>query len=203
MRPSMGTDGDLASSGLDANNRRERINLLVGAAREGQAEAFDELVMELTPTLWQVARGAGLEQADAEDVIQTVWLSLLSRIHTIHTPAALTSWLIITTRREAWRVRKAERSQQPVDDDLLKGIPDAARGAEERMITDFEERQLWQAFRTLPQRCQELLKAVAFTQRPDYDAIAANLGMPRGSVGPTRGRCLDKLRTALGEVEAP
>jgi DNA-directed RNA polymerase specialized sigma24 family protein len=68
---------------------------------------------------------------------------------------------------------------------------------EERVLLAERHRDVWQAVRLLPQRCQELLRVVAFTHRPDYDAVAVALGMPRGSIGPTRGRCLAKLRTLL------
>jgi RNA polymerase sigma factor (sigma-70 family) len=186
---------------VSEDDRRARIAGLVSAARDGHPEAVSELVSELTPVLWQVARATGLGAADAEDVIQTVWMSLLSHLEGIHTPAALTAWLVITTRREAWRVKKADRKQSPADQEWLIAIPDPRPGSEESVIMAEEYRQLWAAFLTLPQRCQELLRIVAFVPRPDYDEVAATLHMRRGSVGPTRGRCLDKLRTALGPEE--
>lgn len=66
-----------------------------------------------------------------------------------------------------------------------------------------EQRALWEALSTLTPRCQELLRIVAFVPRPDYDLVAARLGMARGSVGPTRSRCLEKLRVALRDKEDP
>jgi DNA-directed RNA polymerase specialized sigma24 family protein len=68
---------------------------------------------------------------------------------------------------------------------------------EDRVLLAERQRAVWQAVQRLPQRCQELLRVVAFSHRPDYDAVATALGMPRGSIGPTRGRCLAKLRTLL------
>lgn len=186
---------------VSEDDRRARIAGLVSAARDGHPEAVNELVSELTPVLWQVARASGLGTADAEDVIQTVWMTLLSHLEGIRTPAALTAWLVITTRREAWRVKKADRKQSPADQEWLITIPDPRPGSEESVITADEYRQLWTAFLTLPHRCQELLRIVAFVPRPDYNEVAATLDMPRGSVGPTRGRCLDKLRAALGPEE--
>jgi RNA polymerase sigma factor (sigma-70 family) len=186
---------------VSEDDRRGRIAGLVSAARDGHPEAVSELVSELSPVLWQVARASGLGTADAEDVIQTVWMTLLSHLEGIRTPAALTAWLVITTRREAWRVKKADRKQAPTDQEWLITIPDPRPGSEESVITADEYRQLWTAFLTLPRRCQELLRIVAFVPRPDYDEVAATLDMPRGSVGPTRGRCLDKLRAALGPEE--
>jgi RNA polymerase sigma factor (sigma-70 family) len=166
-------------------------------SRDGRDEAIGELVTELSPLLWQVARAAGLAAADAEDVVQTAWLRLLSHLDGIHTSAALTGWLVTTTRREAWRVRQTGRRQLPADQDRLAAIPDPAPGCEEDAIAADQRRALWSAFGQLSPRCQELLRTVAFVPRPDYDVVAARLGIPRGSVGPTRGRCLAKLRAIL------
>jgi RNA polymerase sigma factor (sigma-70 family) len=169
----------------------------VTAARAGDEAALGEIVREVSPLLWQVARAAGLSQGDAEDVLQTVWLRLLSHLDRIHTAAALTGWLVVTTRREAWRVRAAGRKLQPADQDWLITVPDRGPGSEEQLIADDQQRALWTAFRMLSPRCQEILRTVAFVPRPDYAAVAAELGIPLGSVGPTRGRCLAKLRVLL------
>jgi RNA polymerase sigma factor (sigma-70 family) len=190
-------DGDTGDSGRSDGDRRTYLAGLLKAAREGDSGAVGGLVSELSPLLWQVARATGLGTVDTEDVVQTVWMSLLSHLDTIREPSALTSWLIITTRREAWRVRAAGKRQQPADQDWLLAIPDQVTGAEERLIAEQERRDLLSAYLSLSQRCQELLRIVAFVQRPDYDVVASQLGMPRGSVGPTRSRCLEKLRIAL------
>src|ERR1051326_5624477 len=191
-------DGVLRTARASEDDRRARLASLVVAAQSGHQEAIDDLVNELSPVLWHVARACGLGPSDVEDVLQTVWLSLLSHLQAIHTPAALTGWLVITTRRGGLRGRKADSQQAPAEQEWLISIPDPRPGSEEQAIMAEEGRQLWAAFLTLPQRCQELLRIVAFVPRPDYDEVAATLDMPRGSVGPTRGRCLDKLRVALG-----
>jgi RNA polymerase sigma factor (sigma-70 family) len=170
---------------------------LVAAARQGREDALGELVAELSPLLWQVARACGLSAADAEDVLQTAWLSLLSHLDTIHSPTAVAAWLVTTARRESWRLREAGRRQVPVDAEGLTGIPDPEPGCEDLAVLDDDRRALWEALGELPPRCQELLRIVAFVPRPDYEVIAAALGMPLGSIGPTRGRCLAKLRATL------
>jgi RNA polymerase sigma factor (sigma-70 family) len=178
--------------------RAERIAGLLQAAREGEQDAVGQLVTELSPLLWQVARAAGLGLGDAEDVLQTTWLRLLDHLDDIHAAGALTAWLVTTTRREAWRVRAVARKQVPSDTEWLDTMPDRAPGTEELALTREQRRQLWAALGRLSGRCQELLRIVAFVPRPDYDVVAAELGMPRGSIGPTRGRCLAKLRELLG-----
>jgi RNA polymerase sigma factor (sigma-70 family) len=177
--------------------RADRIAGLLQAAREGRQDAVGQLVTELSPLLWQVARAAGLSLGDAEDVVQTTWLRLLDHLDDIHAAGALTAWLVTTTRREAWRVRAVARKQVPSDTERLDALPDSAPGAEELAVTHEQRRQLWAALGRLSERCQELLRIVAFVPRPDYDMVAAELRMPRGSIGPTRGRCLAKLRELL------
>lgn len=166
-------------------------------ARGGSEDALGQIVTELSPMLWQVARAAGLRSSDAEDVLQTVWALLIAHLDGIRQSRALIGWLVVTTRREAWRVRDAGRRQFPADQDWLCDLPDSGPGSEEQVIMDDQRRALWTAFRRLPPRCQELLRIVAFVPRPDYREVAAELGMPAGSIGPTRGRCLAKLRVLL------
>ncbi len=178
-------------------DRNARVAELVRAARQGSEDALGQIVTELSPLLWHVARAAGLSSGGAEDVLQTVWMRLVTHLDDIHTSAALTGWLVTTTRREAWRVRAAERRELPADQELLAEVPDRGPGSEEQVIVDDQRRALWVAIGRLSARCQELLRIIAFAPRPDYAAVAAELGMPIGSVGPTRGRCLAKLRALL------
>jgi RNA polymerase sigma factor (sigma-70 family) len=178
-------------------DRSARMASLMTAARDGSDDALGQIVTELSPLLWQVARGAGLSATDAEDVLQTVWLRLVSHLDGIRTSSALTAWLVVTTRREAWRVKANARRQLPADQDWLCALPDTEPGSEEQVVLDDQRRALWAAIRQLSPRCQELLRIIAFVSRPDYTAVAAALGIPRGSVGPTRGRCLAKLRATL------
>jgi RNA polymerase sigma factor (sigma-70 family) len=160
---------------------------------------IDELIPELTPMLWQVARAAGLSTEDAKDVVQTTWVNLFSHLDTIRAPGALAAWLVTATRREAWRVATARRKTLPADHQWLADIPAPGNSLEEQAVLSEEQQAVWAAMRTLSQRCQEILRIVAFVPRPDYDIVATRLGMARGSVGPTRGRCLDKLRRALSD----
>ena len=178
----------------------EWIAGLLKAAREGQQDAMGKLVTELSPLLWQVARSAALSTEDAEDVVQTAWLKLVDHLNDM-APGALTAWLVTTTRREAWRVSAAGRKLVPSDTESLDAAPDPTPGAEELAVNNEQRRLLWAALGRLSKRCQELLRIVAFVPRPDYDAVAAKLGMRRGSIGPTRGRCLAKLRDLLDGAE--
>ncbi|MCE7007235.1 sigma-70 family RNA polymerase sigma factor [Kibdelosporangium philippinense] len=170
---------------------------LLEAARRGDQASLADLVDELTPLLWQVARAQGFDRDASSDIVQTAWLKLLGAVAEIRSPMALTSWLVTVTRREAWRVRNATRMEVPAKDVMFAELPDLGPTPEERRVEIEHTRQLWLAVGTLSDRCQQLLRIIAFTRRPDYDTVSAALGMPRGSIGPTRGRCLAKLRDAL------
>ena len=182
---------------VDKPGRAERMADLLGAARAGSEDALGQIVSELSPLLWQVARSAGLSQGDAEDVLQTVWMRLITHLDGIHDAGALTGWLVTTTKRESWRVRAAGRKQLPADQDVFADLPEKGPGSEEQVILEDQRRELWAAIGMLSRRCQELLRIMAFAPRSDYATVAAALGMRVGSIGPTRGRCLAKLRALL------
>lgn len=163
--------------------------------RAGDRSRMGELVELLTPLLWHTARSQRASTAVAEDAIQTAWLRLVEAAERITEPRAVVSWLVVTVKRETWRLmRMAGR----VDDssDELDVRPAADDPAADAILSD-RQRRLWSHVRDLPPRCQALLRVIAFASQPDYAAIANALGMPVGSIGPTRGRCLTKLRTAL------
>jgi RNA polymerase sigma factor (sigma-70 family) len=173
-----------------------RLAGLLEQARDGKRDALDAIVRELTPLLWHVARSEGLDEETSGDVVQGTWLSLLGSLHGIHSPIALTSWLITVTKREAWRVNGARRTER-ADDDALAQLPDPAARPDEWAVADDQRKQLWRAVAQLSERCQRLMRVVAFTHRPSYQEVGVALGIARGSIGPTRGRCLARLRTLL------
>jgi RNA polymerase sigma factor (sigma-70 family) len=163
--------------------------------RAGVPGAIDRLVRLVTPLLWHTARHCGLGAAEAEDAVQQAFLTLVRRSDSIADPMAVVRWLTVTLRRQAWRDRAASAlrtSAEPTDDDL----PLAPSAESVAMLTD-EQRTLWEHVTMLSPRCRRLIAVIAFSPRPDYAAIAADLGMPVGSIGPTRGRCLAKLRSLL------
>lgn len=163
----------------------------------GDSVALDELVATMTPVLWQVARSYRLSQEQAEDVVQSTWLSFVRKHSSILDTAAVGAWLTLTTRREAWRVAKRSARDVPVEDDALESRVPTQRSAESVVVEGDRNSRVWAAVEGLPERCRRLLRVVAFDHRPDYVGLAEELNMPIGSIGPTRGRCLGKLRDAL------
>jgi RNA polymerase sigma factor (sigma-70 family) len=158
---------------------------------------LEDVVRELNPLLWRVARSQGLSAEEATDVVQTAWLELLRRLQDIRSPQALTAWLVTTTRRESWRVRERGRRDRHDEPEVLEALPDKEIGPAEQILVDERDAALWRNVEQLSLRCRQLLTVVAQVGRPDYGAIAEALGMPHGSIGPTRGRCLAKLRQLL------
>jgi RNA polymerase sigma factor (sigma-70 family) len=123
-------------------------------------------------------------------------LALVRSASTIAEPNAVLQWLLVTARREAWRaVRQTDRVEaRDLDPDELTTTPDLVP---DQVLDRADQRRLWQHIQDLPERCRRLLRVIAFADRPDYARVAESLGMPIGSVGPTRGRCLAKLRARL------
>lgn len=178
-------------------DRKVRLANRLERARDGELHALDDIVRELNPLLWHVARTAGLTSDQAADVVQTAWLELLRRMREIRSPLELTAWLVTTTRREAWHLCERQRRQGRHGSELVDSVVDPGPEPHERLLSDERDRVLWRHFQLLPERCRALLRVVAQVERPDYAAVAEALDMPRGSIGPTRGRCLAKLRAML------
>jgi RNA polymerase sigma factor (sigma-70 family) len=188
-----------SSETLTGTARWEHAGVLFGRWRDGDGQAMDELVRLLTPVLWHVARAHGLDRELAEDVVQTTWLTLMRQHTSIAESRAISGWLTTCARREAWRVGKLQRRSQPTEDLDLEPLLPTRMSAEDEADRGATARILWDAVSQLTERCQRLLRVVAFEDRPDYARLARSLSMPIGSIGPTRQRCLAKLRGLLAD----
>lgn len=183
-----------------ADSLADRAARAFTAHRDGDSSGMSDLVDLVTPLLWHTARGQGLAAMEAEDVVQNTWLQLVQHADRISDPQAVLKWLLTTTRREAWSVGRRGRRVDAVDTLDLVGTAedvDASTGPEDLLLRGESQATVWRHYARLPQRCQALLRVIAFSERPDYAHVAQALGMPVGSIGPTRGRCLAKLRAAL------
>lgn len=180
-------------------DREELTTALVRRAQEGEQSAWDELVDRFGSLVYWTARQRGLTEADAADVTQTTWLRCVQFIHTIRDPNAIGAWLVTTARREAIRLSKRAGRQVLVGQeneyqfdaiDLSDHVsPDAT------LIAMDEATQVRQAMERLPPHHQDLMLMLMKEDRPNYEAIAEALGMPVGSIGPTRARQLERLRS--------
>jgi len=169
---------------------------LVTRARTGDRQAWDQLVDRYAPLVWSICRRHRLEAADAQDAAQTVWLTLVDHLDSLRDPAALPGWVATTTRRECGRILRAARRSGTAGYALAaETIPDEhARPAEHHLLAAERYAALREASGQLPPGCQQLLALLTADPPVSYAEIGARLGIPVGSIGPTRRRCLDKLR---------
>ena len=169
---------------------------LVTRARDGDRQAWDQLVDRYAPLVWSICRRRQLEAADARDAAQTVWLNLVDHLDSLRDPAALPGWLATTTQRECGRILRAARQpDNAAYAPAAQTIPDEhARAAEQDLLAAERHAALREAFEQLPPGCQQLLTLLTADPPVSYAEISTQLGIPAGSIGPTRRRCLDKLR---------
>ena len=170
---------------------------LLHAAADGDQAAWAALVERFSGLVWATARAHRLSPADASDVAQTTWLRLVEHLDRIRDPEGLGGWLATTARHESLRlIRRGAREQPTAESDLFETPDDAAI---DRAIVDRERAgALWRAFATLPDRCKALLRLLMSEEPATYEEVGAALGMPIGAIGPTRLRCLDRLRRSVG-----
>lgn len=186
-----------ANASLYPDNRT-----LLTAAADGDQRSWEILVDRYADLVWAVARGFRLSQADAADVSQATWLRLVEHLRDIREPDQLGSWLITTARREALAVLRRAARALPIGDNWQLDGPDPhAESPDGRAVRTAEAAAVRRAFRRLPVNCQHLLHLLLVDPPPTYAEIGGALGMPIGSIGPTRARCLNSLRRLLdGEV---
>ena len=174
---------------------------LLTAASEGDQEAWNAITDRFTRLLWSVARSYRLGHDDAGDAVQNTWLRLLENLTKIDNPEALPGWLATTARREALGVlRRRGRTVLTRDEDLGVDLADPASTAlDSALLDDERDVELWASFAKLPERCQQLLRVLMACDRPVYAEVSAAFDMPIGSIGPTRMRCLERLRKLVAE----
>jgi len=172
------------------------VTELFRRAEAGDQAAWNAIVDRYTKLLWSVARAHRLGTADATDVVQTTWMRLVEHFGRIEDPERLPGWLATTARRECLQtLRRAGRELVgDVDDIIFDVIEERPAPVDARLLTEERDVALWTCFERLSARCQVLLRALMATPPPDYATVSAALDMPVGSIGPTRGRCLNQLR---------
>ena len=168
---------------------------LLTLAAVGDQGAWNELVDRFSQMVWSVARSFRLDDASAKDVSQTVWLRLVENIHRIDDPERLPGWLATTCRREALRVKGMRERSVPTD--FQYDIPDESPSLEAILVEDEEAREVIAAFATLSEDCQQMLRLLTTDPPLSYEQISEIIGRPIGSLGPTRSRCLERLKSTI------
>jgi RNA polymerase sigma factor (sigma-70 family) len=169
---------------------------LVICARDGDVQAWEALVERYAPLIWSICRKYRLGRADADDVEQSVWLRLVEQLDNIREPTALPGWLATTTRRECGRLVRAAHGPHSVVYALdAENVRDEqAQTVEQEVLSAERHAALREAFTHLPPECQQLTAMLIADPPLPYAEISARLSMPVGSIGPTRGRCLNRMR---------
>lgn len=174
---------------------------LVLACRRGDTTAWETIVSRYQRLIYSIPRRAGLSEEAAADVFQHVFATLVEKLETIEQPARLGAWLVTTARRETWRVSRRERTIASVggdDEDEAIAVTDPAPLPDELLLRLEAQHQVRSIVLALDERCRTLLTLLFYRREPPpYAEIAAALGTSEGSIGPTRARCLEKVRKRL------
>lgn len=180
---------------------RPQVHELLEGAAAGSQAAWDALVDRYGGLVWGVVRSFRLDPATAADVSQTTWLRLVENLHKIRQPEALPGWLATTARREALRVLKHKQRVVPtvaVEAMLDPVFADPAAD----LLANERDRDLVAAFSQLSDDCRQLLRLLTSDPPLEYAEISKIIDRPVGSIGPTRARCLERLRRKLVAEEA-
>ena len=171
---------------------------LVTAARDGDATAFDELIHRYERYVWSAVNGYRLSTQDAHDVVQITWLRLVENLARLREPDRVGSWLATTASRECLRIIRHRDREVGGADEMLAQVPDERTPSPEtQAVDDVIAAQLWGQVAALPARGRILLTALSRNDPPAYAELSRQTGMPLGSIGPTRGRYLRRLRQLL------
>lgn len=179
--------------------RADQAAQLVREARAGDEGAWSELVARFGGLVWSVARSHRLSHADASDVAQSTWLKLVEHLDAIKQPEAVGAWLATTARRECLRVHAASERELPLGDGLAEP-PASDEGIDDNLLRAERNRALRRAVSLLREEDRALLRMLASDPPASYAEISAALDMPIGSIGPTRARCLERLRARCEQL---
>ena len=178
----------------------EQVALLVSEAKHGDRRAWERLVDEYVGLIWAVARAHRLTDGDAHDVTQTTWLRLIEHIDRLSEPSSVGAWLATTARRECLRLLRQSKRTVLLDQwDDLDHAGWADQDVDASLLRREEQHTVQHALEQLNPSAQALLRMLMLDPAPSYEEISAALGMPIGSIGPTRGRLLRKLQALLDQ----
>jgi len=171
---------------------------LVERAADGDHSAWNELVDEFSDLVWAIARSHRLSDDDAADVSQTTWCKLVEHLGRLKEPWRVGAWLVTTARRESLACKPRAARVVPWGDHPPE-VADVAPQHDARLLREERDEALWTAFTRLDERDRRLLRMTVTEPSACYKEVGAALDMPVGSIGPTRGRALERLRRAVGD----
>ncbi len=178
------------------------LESLVRKCIAGDGRAWSELVEQFQNLVYSVSRRMRLTEEDAGDVFQTTFLALFRNLDRIESVATLPKWLTVTATRESYRLmnsRYAKTTTNQGDTDLDAVLADEDHCVEEQIELAATGEALRQGLERLKEKCRELLTMLYIEEDVSYQEVSDRLSLPMGSIGPTRARCLDKLRSILAK----
>lgn len=178
---------------------------LVVACLANSDAAWEALIARYERLIYSIPIRLKMSPQEALEVFQSVCFILLKKLSTLRDQERIYSWLITTTTRECWRIKAlkqrdfaSSQSNESNGSGASNDTPTAEQLAYERRVADEQHQIVWEAVSALPERCRELIIMLFFlNEEPTYEDIAERLNMPVSSIGPTRARCLQKLRKIL------
>ena len=191
--------GDRVREGVQALKDPE----LVARCLARQRGAWELLVDRYADLIYGIARRSGLDGPAGEDVVQDVLLALLKNLKRLRNRNRLMGWIVRTTRRESWRAMRRARSVREREDAKRRPDQDIAPLPVQALEAEERRHMVRQALAALSTKCQRLLDALFLRDAGDYQDLSAELGMPVGSIGPTRKRCLEKMAGQLAALGFP
>jgi RNA polymerase sigma factor (sigma-70 family) len=178
----------------------EEVIRLVRGAAAGDHRAWDSLVNRYVALLWSIAFRHGLNESDAADVVQNTWLRLFEHIHQVREPARVGAWLATTAQRESLRVVAQRQRVVPSDDEAtFDGADRLQAPLDEALLAHEQAAEARAALDTLPPTWRSLVELLTQDPPLSYERIGAEIGVPIGSIGPTRGRCVRRLRALVAD----
>ena len=174
---------------------------LINACLTGDEAAWTLLIQRYRRLIYTIPLRFGMPPTAAEEIFQEVCLILLQKLHTLREQARLSAWIVTVTRRACMKHWRQSPASASLDD--LADRPDEYDGDLDEGLLILERRHtLQQALERLDRRCRQLLEVLFLTDNPpSYQQIAHDLDMSEGSIGPTRARCLEKLRQIVADIE--
>jgi RNA polymerase sigma factor (sigma-70 family) len=177
---------------------------LILACRRGDEAAWEKIIQRYQRLIYTIPRRAGLDEDQAADIFQEVFTTLFEKLDVIEQPERLQAWLVTTARRKTWRAVTEARDQrlrageEISEEEQLAMLPDDAPLPVDVLLQLEEQHQVRTAVAELDDKCRQLVTMLFYqAEPPSYSEIAAALGTPEGSIGPTRARCLNKLMKLL------
>jgi RNA polymerase sigma factor (sigma-70 family) len=187
-----------------SDDYQAEVAVLVRRCQQGDGRAWAKLVDRFSSLVYSIPRRMRLTEDDCADVFQSTFAQLHKSLDRIEQPETLGKWLSVTASRQALRLIRLNRSRQTVDLEdrsLDEVLADEEAKIDEHVFLSQRAETVRLGMEALKERCRQLLQALYLESEPSYEEISERLGMPIGSIGPTRARCLEKLRSILSKAE--